>query len=274
MVFRQQTSGVLNVVLAGLLFVACILFFLYAGSSTAQYTSEQPLPLEGNLPERRILFIGNSYTFFNSMPVMLQNMLNTRSGRRFNYHADMIVKNAATMASHASDPAALSQLQTNSYDYVFLQEQSTVPFFTDQAPVSDTAFGVLIRVAKERGARVAVFSTWARKAGDDFYSEKHYSNFTPPRDVADMTRVLNDFYKRVVVRYGAGYIPLGTYWLQILMSHPEIEMYIADGSHPSRAGSYLMALAAYRYIEGSVPDDVWCPTDINDSERNALSGIF
>lgn len=274
MFFSGKGSGPLNVALIGLLFAGCVLVFLYSGNSQAPYTSEQPVPLEGNFPEKRILFVGNSYTFFNDMPIMVQNMLNTRGGRRFNYRADMIVRNAAHIVDYLQERTVLTQLANVKYDYVVLQEQSTVPFFTDEAAVSQAALGTLIQQIRQRGVPVALFSTWARKPGNEFYSATLYSNFARPRDAVGMSATLHNFYKNIAARYGADYIPLAAYWLVVLKNHPEMEMYIADGSHPSKAGSYLMALSAYRCIAGSVPEDVWHPSGVSEAERKALIQLF
>lgn|GEM_PF-1597918 len=228
------------------------------------------LPLEGNLPEKKLLFVGNSYTFFNDMPVMVQNMLNRTAGRRYNYQTEMIVRDGATLTDHLNDQQVLARLSAAPYEYVFLQEQSTAVFYPHMAAASDAAIGGLVRYIKDHGARAVLLSTWPRQPGNGFYSSLNLLTPAHPKDAAEMTRRLNDFYKQAALKYAATHIPLAFYWYMALTKYPDLNMYTDDGSHPLPVGSYLMALLTYRQITGNLPPNLWHPPSVTEAERDRL----
>lgn len=228
-----------------------------------------------SLPEKWILMVGNSYTFANDMPGMLEKMLNADGSRSHTYRISLIAAGGAKLADHVRSQSVAAQLQERSYAFVFLQEQSTTSFYTNEAPRSDAAFGTLIDLARQHGAQPVVFSSWARKAGNIFYTDpRRYSNLLRPRDPKDMTIRLDAVYRQIAGKYGAAYIPLGAYWWSLLQARPQTELYIADGSHPSINGSYLMALLAYRHIAKDIPADIWHPAQMEPAYKDMLVNLL
>lgn len=53
---------------------------------------------------------------------------------------------------------------------------------------------------------------------------------------------------------------VGPAFLDVYTNHPEINLYNADNSHPSVAGSYLAALCHYAAIYGLSPLGLASPT--------------
>ena len=72
-------------------------------------------------PGSRILFLGNSYTFFNRMPAMVKAMADTK-GLRPDVH--MHAAPAASLQSHWNDRRARSNMEGTAWDFVILQDQS------------------------------------------------------------------------------------------------------------------------------------------------------
>lgn len=66
-------------------------------------------------PGSRILFLGNSYTFFNRMPAMVKAMADTK-GLRPDVH--MHAAPAASLQSHWNDRRARSNMEGTAWDFV------------------------------------------------------------------------------------------------------------------------------------------------------------
>lgn len=181
---------------------------------------------------RKVLFIGNSYTFFNDLDVVLKNL--AASARpRVKLLTARLAKGSATLESHYADPEVKALISRMKWDVVVLQEQSMRPV---QNP---TAFFEYARkmgaVVKERGARPAFFMTWARK------------------HKPDMTKPLAQAYTRAGRQVGALVAPVGLAWAASLTANPEINLYCEDQSHPSVHGTYLAACVFYAVLTGQSP---------------------
>jgi hypothetical protein len=72
----------------------------------------------------KILFIGNSFTARNNLPELIARMAAAR-GRRIEHR--LISAGGASLRAHWNAGEAGKAIQTGHYDYVVLQEQSTLP---------------------------------------------------------------------------------------------------------------------------------------------------
>ena len=110
----------------------------------------------------RILFMGNSYTFFNRMPAMVMAMADIR-GLQADVHIHAAP--AASFSSHWNDEEARKKLTGNSWDFVVLQDQSATPVI---APERTLEFGKKLcsQVRSENGTPV-LFLTWGRKGASN-----------------------------------------------------------------------------------------------------------
>ncbi len=75
----------------------------------------------------RVLFIGNSFTYFNSMPTMVEQLAeeNPRTPRKV--LAVQYAPGGSHLANAAQDPALLRLITSVHWNIVVLQEQSQVP---------------------------------------------------------------------------------------------------------------------------------------------------
>lgn len=103
----------LGLVIAGLFNVAAPEF---ASPSQAPRPKQKPV---------RVLFVGNSYTYFNNLPEMLER-LSTSAGAGPRIEARMVVAGGATLERHWRLEQALLAIRIGDWDYVVLQEQSTL----------------------------------------------------------------------------------------------------------------------------------------------------
>ncbi len=183
----------------------------------------------------RVLFIGNSYTYFNNLPDMFAQLTAsaTPPGR---IETQMIVRGGATLKMHWQDGAALKALQQGKWDYVVLQEQSLLPI-NDPATMHQYArlFDAEIRKA---GAKTIFYLTWARQ------------------DHPEMQVKLNDAYLSIARDLGAIVAPVGIAWQTAFKENPQTVFHIEDKSHPNPAGSYMAACVLYATIYGKSPENL------------------
>lgn len=141
-----------------------LLFFTWAAFPCTLQAQEKP---QGESPWPRcaparsgshILFLGNSYTFFNRMPAMVKAMADTK-GLRPDVH--MHAAPAASFQSHWNDGRAREKLEGTAWDFVILQDQSATPVV---APERTMEFGGkwCSQVRAAQGTPVLML-TWGRK---------------------------------------------------------------------------------------------------------------
>lgn len=217
----------------------------------------------GSTPTRAVLYIGNSYTYVNDLPGTVAGMA-TSSGVPPLLPPTSITPGGATFSDHWASSDVQAALATGTYDVVVLQGQSVEPLAD---PAGFQSYGELLAdAAAASGAEVVLYQTWARKEGSDVYAEVWSGG-----DPAAMQDGLTAAYATLATATGAAVAPVGEAFRLSLAAHPEIELYAADGSHPSPEGTYLGACVFYHVLTGSpVPAAATLPAGIDASEAAAL----
>ena len=168
----------------------------------------------------RILFIGNSFTTRNDVPALLAGLAaNAEEG--VSIESEIVAAGGASLRRHLNAGKAAELLKASAWDYVVLQEQSTLPVknrLRTHENIRD--FHELIRDTK---ARTVLYMTWARQKTPETQKE------------------LTAAYEEIGEEIGALVVPVGRAWEALLDNHPEVTLHDADGSHPSLTGSYLAA---------------------------------
>lgn len=181
----------------------------------------------------RILFLGNSFTYFHDLPQIVSQMLScevkahTRGGAKL---AEQL--NAETEMGAKT----LKALKEEKWDYVVMQEQSFTPVGNFESFLKSVkALSALIR---ENGATPILYASWAYKEG----TEKLASTNLSYAEMADALR--NNFFKAAEAA-GALVADVGTLFTK---TRSIITPYEPDNYHPSEAGSVLAASEIARVI--------------------------
>jgi len=193
-------------------------------------------------PPAGVLFIGNSYTYYNNLPEVFMKL--AQAGGAGKVETAMVAPGGWRLKDHWEKGDAHRVLRERRWKCVVLQDQSqlgTNCYFEGKPHVgSDELFrpfaenwGVEIQ---DVGAVPIFFLTWARKAA--------------PQDQA----ALNYAYFHAAKETSSKVAPVGIAWALVREQHPEIDLYVADGSHPSPAGTYLAACTLYAAVFGLDPD--------------------
>ena len=191
----------------------------------------------------RVLFIGNSLTFFNDLPEVFAEL--ARSGGH-SVEVDMSAQGGQTLDGHATSRRTLEKLNDQRWNFVVLQEQSRIPAIAAQRSEQMVPAARLLKSkGSESGAGTVLFLTWASRAGLPAAGFKDY---------AAMQAAIEAGYLEVASEIGAFVAPVGVAWQRALEGHPELELWQRDGIHPSPEGTYLAACVFYASLLGQSPE--------------------
>jgi len=198
--------------------------------------------LFGQSQTKKALFLGNSYTAANSLPQMVADVAASTDDTLI---FDSNTPGGYTLQEHSSNQITLNKIVIGNWDYVILQEQSQLPSFPIAQVESDVfpyakILDSLINVGNTCGETV-FYMTWGRKNGD----AANCSFWPPVCTYEGMDSLLNLRYRMMADSNDAILSPVGAVWKYIRQSYPFIELYLADESHPSVAGTYAAACCFY-----------------------------
>jgi len=141
-----------------------------------------------------------------------------------------------TLEEHAADSATMSAVSSGDYDIVIIQEQSMMPASAFLESSTIPSARRIADAANQSGARVVFYQTWAHKNGN---LQIYHSSYASMRDA------LVTGYVRMAAEAGGEIAPAGLAWDRAL-SNPDlagVNLYVADGSHPTAEGTYVAAAA-------------------------------
>ena len=194
----------------------------------------------------KILFIGNSYTFFSDLPRLFSELA-TENGKEV--EVGSVTKGGWSMIKYLDNGDENTEklnaaAERAPYDAVILQDHSIISL-KDPEGFAD---GMKRMKAKFDGKtdRVILYQTWARKNGSKTLAEQGWT-----RD--EMHKGVTAAYRNIAAEIGAELSPVGECFYAVYEAHPEIELYNPDGSHPSYTGSALAAVCHYRAVFGELP---------------------
>ena len=197
-----------------------------------------------------ILFIGNSYTFYNAtVPAELASIVKSAE---YSVNVDSVTKGAWSLEQFA-DPndemgkQVVEKLLSKQYDFVVLQEQSHAPVSNPEKFYSGAR--ALVKKIEDCGATPVFYCTWGRKAGNaDIVKYNLVDNET-------MTWNLAAAYTKMGKELDAPVAYVGPVFYDIYTS-TEMNIYHADGSHPSALGTYIAAFTIACTIFKVSPEDI------------------
>ena len=253
--------------LAMLLIVSAILgMFVGCGNQQGTTPSTDAVPTESGLEENMlpkdktysILFIGNSYTDFNTMPASIFGPM--AEGCGYDVQITAITQGGYKLEQFA-DPedtrgAKVAQALDGSqkYDFVILQEQSVLPA-TEPGAFYD-AVRKLAQAARAVGAQPVLYCTWGRQPGSYDLTKYDMTN-------ESMTWKLAAAYTAIGAELDIPVCYVGLAFYD-LCNNTGVEIYDPDRTHPSATGSHVVALTLLSGIFGVNPDNAILPDYISE----------
>lgn len=192
-----------------------------------------------------VLFVGNSYTYYNDMPAIFQQL--ARDNNK-DVTATSVTKGGRKLISY-KDPfdattVKLTEALQQHYDVCVIQEHSVQPITEFDA--FREGLTLVANMAKPHTDKFILYCTWCRKHGHKVLVEQGWNT-------EGMTEMLVQSYKKAAAELGAEIAPVGKNFLAASRLLPEVDLYDPDLTHPSYAGSVLSALTHYQVIFGEFP---------------------
>ncbi len=209
----QMDKPIETVIKACFAFLVC---FLFSGNT---YANQDTL---------KVLFVGNSYTYFWNLPQTVQAMAEEQG-------IPIITRQSTaggqSLKNHWNGDKELRTrelISNNKWDYVILQNHS---MSTIDTPEEFAEYGKkFIDLARESGATPLLYMTWAREK-------------TP-----ETQRIISKGYEKLGKKQKIEVVPVGVIWSKIREKYPEYHLFVDDGSHPSVLGTYLIANVFYAFL--------------------------
>ena len=235
--------------------ILCFAWLL--ASTTGFFASAAASPAAGPARPLRVLFVGNSYTSVNHLPVIFKEIATSAGCPAPEVEA--VTPGGKTLEWHLKDAKSLEKIDAGGWDVVVLQEQSQRPAMAEESDSQRTGFlngvvGLYDRVkARSPAARVVLYETWARHP-DYWFGAKVEAGLG--LDAAGMQARLRKWYRHAVEvhipkhseaprKTDAILAPAGDAWeLNYKDAHP-LRLHAKDNSHPDFNGSYLAGLVIF-----------------------------
>jgi PKD repeat protein len=202
---------------------------------------------------KRVLFLGNSYTYVNDLPKTIADMaLSTDDTLIY----DSNCPGGYTFQGHATNATSFSKIKQGNWDYVVLQEQSQYPSFPINQVEADVfpyakMLDSLIHVSSPC-AQTVFYMTWGRKNGD----ASNCPSWPPVCTYNGMDSLLRLRYETMATSNKSLLSPVSVVWKYLRNNNPLIELYQSDESHPSEAGTYAAACSFYTVFFQKDPTNV------------------
>ena len=229
----------------------------------------------------KVLFVGNSLTYYNEMPQLLQQMLNegeekvkveqsTFPGMQLRHH--LITIKSDYHIGTPEDPNNLNlskeKLRNSNWEYVILQE-GTVSFLIPEY-VQNSLKSTFSNILAEFGSpktKFILFQTWAPS---NYYPQTYCRPKRPP---VDYNSEIEDICSPVITNRNqeieiikksceelAAYNKMilsknGELFYKFNLQFPELRLYDEEG-HPTKAGAFMNACVFYEVFTNKKAKDL------------------
>ena len=199
----------------------------------------------------KVLFIGNSFTARNDLPGMVTALA---AAAGVAVKTRLLSMGGASLRSHWNKGEAQGVIRAGRYDFVVLQEQSTLP--VKNAARMHENIRLFDETIREAGAQTVLYLTWAR------------------RNTPEHQALITEAYTSIGREIGAIVAPVGIAWQRLLQGHDHPVLHDRDSSHPTVAGTYLAACVFAVALFGlSQPASNVSIAGLTDSDVKLLQGV-
>jgi hypothetical protein len=187
----------------------------------------------------KVLFVGNSYTFYNNLPEMFEKLMVSGG---YEIVVEQSTFGGWSLSNHALSSETTEKIANTDWDYVILQEQSVV---TNPEIDMYPAIRELNTQVGDIGAESILFMTWGRRDGLESAGYPDYES---------MQTEIRENYQTIADELGLTIAPVGLAWQYALVENPGLQLWDADGSHSSKEGTYLAAGVFYAVLTRESPE--------------------
>ena len=201
---------------------------LSCNAGAAEISSdESEFPIQ--VINEKILFIGNSFTFYWNLPSQVEQMSIERG---INWDVKHVTVPSAKLQDHWNNNNLKSLLENEIFDHVIIQEHSTYPLTNSDN--TKTYFDLIISLIPS-STEIHFFSTWMYPSIEQFNT----NNEEYP---------LEESIKQIVEGTNSKIIPVGRAFKLFNDKHPEFNLLMEDDKHPNPNGSYLASCIIFSHL--------------------------
>lgn len=206
-----------------------VLFLFWSCSVSCCWTQETKDTLN-------ILFVGNSYTYFNNLPQLVSIISDSTKTKLVTKKSTI---GGARLSEHWLGERGLKTktlIKDGEFDIVVLQEYSMGA--VDEPENTKKYLKLFSNYIKENNAKPYYYLTWAREKAPQFQNN------------------INQVFMDSAVENEGIIVPAGKAWARALELRPTIELYDPDGSHPSALGTFLTACVFVATLTNEIPKEL------------------
>jgi hypothetical protein len=217
-------------------------------------------------PGMRVLFVGNSFTFKNSLPALVHDLAARDAGAKPIFAVEYAAPGWSLHQANKDDGLA-NLLREVHWDVVVLQEKSWLLSLPEDQWRNETypAARDLHEKISAVGSRTVLFMTWGYVRGDRWHE--------PHDTYAAMQARLAGAYSELGAELGTQVAPAGLAWAEALRREPSLDLWAGDGKHPGRLGSYLAACVFYAMLSGREPTRSRFTAGIEPQQAHTLQQV-
>ena len=214
-----------------------LLLCIYGQSSFAQVKKDS----------LRVLFVGNSFTYFYNLPQVVNAM--SAFSDKVHIETRTSLVGGSSIAQHLNQEKGTQTveiLNNQTFDYVVINHHSLATiddadrFFEDSKK--------MVELVRSKNAIPVFMMTWA-----------YDSNPL-------MIKTISAKYDDVGKRLGVDVVPCGNLFTEVRKWRPDLNMFDDDDKHPSKHGTYLNGLAFFKYFTNEKTTDI--PERITSVDKN------
>jgi len=171
----------------------------------------------------KIIFVGNSHTYYHSMPKLVVEIGKLDSNRKI--EVTTVALPNYSLEDHWNQGIAQAMLQKDKYDFMVAQQSSSA-LPESQVHLKNYALKYAGE-CKKYGITMNLYMVWPMKNRMFDFDNVIYS------------------YTEAAKAAGASLSPVGKAWKRAWDKNPSIEFYDADELHSSKKGGVLAAMVIY-----------------------------
>ena len=183
--------------------------------------------------KKKVLMIGNSFTFYWNLPQVLERMFLSKG---HNIDVDQITIGGSNLSDHWHRHN-IENYPIKEYDFVVFNDHSTNPLINIDSCAKYLKF--FSDYSNQYAVKPLIYGTWEYPFLEKMSKQKAQNTM----DILDSLASLNH----------AIYIPVGDAFKKIQKNHPEFNLFMDDKKHPSPNATYLAACVFYAMISGESP---------------------
>jgi hypothetical protein len=201
----------------------------------------------------KILFVGNSFTYFFNLPQVVSSM--ALSQDTFLMIRQSTVGGSSLEEHWKGEKGTKTRalLETGDWDYVVFNNHSLSAINTPESFM--TYSKKFVDLVREKGAEPIFMMTWAYESNPLMQSK------------------ITEMYQRLAAETKTNYVPAGPIFAEARKWRPDLPLFF-DDKHPSSNGTYLLGLTFYKFFTGKSTADIPMRLTTKDMNGEKLYLLF